>query len=431
MKSRLRTAFVIEDVRRAGWAVADQGISPVVQLAITPFLLARLGHAAFGVWVLAITLINMSQLISCGAAVATTKHVSADLAIGAKIDAVGAIRAALTIATVGGALAVVIAWLGAPLVSRLFFSQMGSVEELAPILALCGVAAAIQEIDSVFVGAMRGAERFDLCAKTEIPCRVALGGVLVYIASIEPNVHTLIVGLIAVSVFKAALKARQLCLLLQSADCCIPGTATEPLRRVFRFGAWQWLQSAGAALFATTDQLMIGGLLGASELSRYSICQQIAQNVHYLPSVILQIIFPKISAIGVQIDADRGNRYLMFATTLALFFAVALGVPIILLARPIMALWINAPFAQENYVLLIILVGVHMILAFNIGAYYVLLGRGKSEKSAQIVLLAGVAQSAVAFIAAPFGVLAMAANRSIYALITAFLYPLAKFPKND
>ncbi len=86
----LRTQFIQahHHAKRAMWAVADQGATPLVQLALTPFLLSSLGKHGFGIWVLATTIVSMSQLVSCGASTAATKHVSADLALDAKSDAI-------------------------------------------------------------------------------------------------------------------------------------------------------------------------------------------------------------------------------------------------------------------------------------------------------------------------------------------------------
>jgi O-antigen/teichoic acid export membrane protein len=417
--------------KRAAWAVADQGINPLVQLAITPYLLGRLGKEDFGIWVLAITLVSMSQLVSCGAGIAATKHVSADLGVGAKSEAIATTRAALTIAILGGACAAVFAWVLAGPIVAAFFAHMGKPEHIAPIVALCGLAAAIQEIDNVYTGALRGAERFDLCAKTEVPTRLVMGAIIVLLSWRVASVYTMFVGLMIMMTFKAALKATQVAILFKSATCYFPSFVRASLARVFRFGVWQWLQSAGSVLFTATDQLLIGSLLGATSLTRYSVCLQIAQYVHMLPSVMMQVIFPRVSALGSALDPRRGNEILRSVTVLAISIALMLGLPVIVFAYPLLRVWIGADFAADNYLLLIVLAVVHIALAVNIGGYFVLLGSGRSARSAGIVLAAGAAQSAFAIVIAPFGILAVACNRFLYALLTSFLYRAARFKTHD
>jgi O-antigen/teichoic acid export membrane protein len=399
--------------RPAAWAVADQGINPLVQLVLTPALLSTLGRNDFGLWMLALTIINMSQLISLAAGVAATKHVSADLGLRKSAQAVAAIRAALAAATIGGAVAAVVAWKLAGVAAVTLFHNMGPASVVAPILALCGLGAAVQEVDNVFVGAMRGAQRFDLCAQVEVPARLVMGCVLLVASSLQVGLHTLLVCLIGMMAAKAAAKGLRVAALFGTAACCFPSLSRAPLLRVAGFGVWQWLQTAGTVFFSAADQLLIGGLLGAGALARYSVCLQIGQYVHLLPSVMMQIVFPRLSALGPRIEPERGNEILRSATLVAVGTAALLGLPLILLARRLLTVWIGADFAAANQWLLIVLVAVHITLAFNIAPYFVLLGSGRAARSAAIVLTAGAAQFALAFVAAPFGILAVACTRFV------------------
>ena len=65
-------------------------------------------------------------------------------------------------------------------------------------------------------------------------------------------------------------------------------------------------------------------------------------------------------------------------------------------------------FAAENYQLLTVLIVVHLTLAFNVAPYFVLLGSGRSARSAVIVLMAGATQFVCAVLAAPLGLFVVA-----------------------
>jgi O-antigen/teichoic acid export membrane protein len=412
---------------RAGWAVGEQGIAPLVQLVLTPIFLRRLGGESFGIWMFALTIVSMSPLVSLGASVAATKHVSADLGRGLRDQAIAAIRAAIAVAMTGGVLVSVLLALLAPLLAAHLLHNLGAPGRVGLVLALCGVAAAVQEIDNVFAGALRGAERFDLCAMVEVPARVLIGCVLVWLCESSVGVHGLLVTLIFLLAIKATVKGWQVARLFGGVSTCLPSMAAEPLRRVVSFGAWQWLQTAGTVFFSAADQLLIGGLIGAAALARYSTCLQIAQYVHTLPSVMTQVIFPRLSALGPNIGAVRGNEILRSATIATVGAAILLGLPLMLFARPILRIWIGVRFADENYWLLIVLVVVHIVLAFNIASYFVLLGSGRAPRSATIVLAAGATQFAAAVAAAPLGIFAVACSRFVYAFATAFLYKAARY----
>ena len=414
---------------RAAWAVADQGINPLVQLVTTPVLLSLMGRDDFGLWMLASTLIGMSQLVSLAAAVAVTKHVSADLGAHQSNQAIQAIRGGLTAALIGGAAAVALCSIFAGPVAVIFFHNMGPAAVVAPVLALCGLAAFVQEIDNVFAGALRGAQRFDLCAQVEVPARISMGIVLVAAVSLQVGLHALLLSLIGMMAVKAVIKGLRVAALFGALSTCLPTLRRESLLRVVRFGSWQWLQSGGTVFFNAADQLLVGGLLGAGALARYSVCLQIGQYVHLVPTVMMQIIFPRLSALGRQIDPERGNEILRSATLIAFGTAVLLGGPLMLLSRPLLTVWIGADFAAANQWLLITLVAVHVALAFNVAPYFVLLGSGRPARSAVIVLTAGAAQFGLAFLVAPFGILCVACTRFVYSALTAFLYPAASYDR--
>lgn len=427
---RLRVDAILARVQphahRAAWAMVDQGINPLLQLALTPYFISRLGRQQFGLWVLGLTVVNMSQVISLGAGVAATKHVSADLGAGATDRAVAAVRAAVAVALVGGLSAVILLWLLAPVIAARFFSPLGSSSLVAAIFLLAVVAGAVQEIDSVYSGALRGAERFDLSARVEVPARIGIGIVLIWLAARYGSAATMLAGLAAAMSMKALLKGWQAAFLLGDGRCCLPSRAVIPLKRVLHFGVWQWAQTLGSVMFTSLDQLLIGGLLGSRALMRYSVCLQLAQYVHTIPSAAMQVIFPRVSSLGRGLDGRSGNSLLGSATLVAVALSGLLGLLLVIFAHPLLAHWIGPAFADENSRLLVLLVVVHIVLAFNIGAYFILLGRGESARSAKIVISASVAQTLMAVVLAPFGIFAFACNRLVYSLGTAFLYKAAR-----
>lgn len=412
----------------AAWVLADQSAMPLLYLVLTPFLISSLGTAGFGLWILGVTVVGMSQLISLGAGIATTKHVSADLASNARASAVTVTRAATLIAATGGVIAVLSALLAAPLLARVVFEAMGSEHSVASLLVMACAAAAIQELDGVYSGALRGAERFDLSAKVEIPTRIVMGIVLSNIAVQTGAVAPVFVAFIALLAAKAALKAWVVSRLFEDARCWLPSAERAPLRRVADFGRWQWLQATGSALFVSMDQLLVGGLLGAQALARYSICLQLAQYVHSIPAVAMQIVFPRVSALGRQLDLEARRALLRSTTLIAFAMAAAIGLVLIAFSYPILSAWIDAQFAAENRGLLVLLVVVNAAVALNIGAYFILLGLGRVSTSARIGLLSAVAQMIAATLFAGFGLIAFACNRFVYALGTLFLYRAAAQP---
>lgn len=257
--------------------------------------------------------------------------------------------------------------------------------------------------------------------------RLLMALAVVALAMRGADVVILFPAWLAMMFIKMLVKAAFVTRLFGTHEACLPGFARGALARMLRFGGWQWLQSTGTLVFTTADPLLVGGLLGAGALTRYSICLQLAQYVHFAPSVMLQVIFPRISALGAAIDVTHGNRILNEATLAGVGLAVLFGVPMALLAEPLLRTWVGVDFAAANAGLLRLLVAVHVVLALNIGGYYVLLATGRATRLALMVLTAGVAQVLAIVLAAPAGLLAVAASRFTYSLLTASLYRVARY----
>lgn len=417
---------ILLHARPAVWSAVEQGLNPLLQLALTPLLLSSLGREAFALWVLGITLIGLSQLVSAGAGFATIKHVSEDLGAARPAEAVLAVRAGLGLAVTGGGVAILLAGILGSIVGAHGIGALAPQPALAGILVLCGPAVLLNEFDNVLASAMRGAQRFDLAARAET-ARLAMVAVIALLAARGVTVAGLFAAWVAMMLLKAVIKAVCVARLFGRNEACRPSFARQPLVRLLRFGGWQWLQSTGTLVFTTADPLLVGALLGAGALTRYSVCLQLAQYVHFAPSVMLQVIFPRISARGAGLDARQGNRILNEATLAGVGLALLIGVVIALLAEPLLRLWVGADFAAMNAGLLRLLVAVHVVLAINIGGYYVLLATGRAARSALVVLTAGIAQVIAILLAAPAGLLAVAASRFTYSIITASLYRVARY----
>lgn len=400
------TPKLIERLRphaiKASWSVAEQAVSPLLMIALTPFLLRKLGVDQYGLWMLAMTFIGMGQLASLGAGTAVIKHVSADLTTGKKTDAVATIRAALAIVLIVGGCVVLAASITAPWVAKLFFSKMGEGDEVARLIVLGFVLMLVQELDNVFASSLRAAQRFDLSAKVEFMTRIAWGFGVVALTYQYQSAAAVLSGVLVLSIIKSAFKAHQVNRLFAVRNCHIPLLSKFHIRRVADFGKWQWVQSFGGMLFSVADRVIIGSIFGATDLARYSICIQVAQYTHAIPSVAMQVVFPWLSAKiknGVEIRHLTLYKYAIYAGCLcSLLPAIAL-----LVSPKLLKVWLGDDFYADNINLELLLIFAYGVLAFNVPTHYFLMGMGKIRFLSLTNLLAGTASVLISVILAPLG----------------------------
>jgi O-antigen/teichoic acid export membrane protein len=151
----------------------------------------------------------------------------------------------------------------------------------------------------------------------------------------------------------------------------------------------------GSMLFVHADRLLIGSFLGAHALAYYSVCVQLAQQVHQLPASAMSILFPLISRklhAGEHASADR-VRNAGIAVNLAA--SLVLGLALLIAGPRLLELWMGAAFAQETGNLLRWLTAAYFLLSLNVAPYYLLMGYDEM-RYVSVTSLGGAAAGVVA-----------------------------------
>lgn len=120
------------------------------------------------------------------------------------------------------------------------------------------------------------------------------------------------------------------------------------VRMLLGFGGWVTLSNLLSSAFDQLDRYVIAALLTAGILAYFSTPVDVFMRISILPTAIITVFFPAISALG-QTSPDqaffyvkRANQYLFVALTL--LFSLFL-----LFAEELLTLWISAEFAAVSY----------------------------------------------------------------------------------
>ncbi len=386
---------------RTGWSSLDAVAGPFLSIAVSPLLLHSLGSHGFGLWAFAAAVAGLGGLASLGVGVATTKYVAEDLASDRPQAAIETTRAALSIVLSGGLLLIALSAALAPTLASTAFVRMGTVGEVCAALVLGIVLLATQEIDGVFTGALRGAQRFDFAAQVELAMRVTWVGAVIGVAWLTRDAIDTLMASGALTVLKAVVKGCAAQSALRG-RCMIPTRATTPMLRLVRFGKWMWVQNLGGLLFSVVDRLVVGAIFGAADLARYSICMQLAQLVHGIQATALQPLFPWVAT---RAASPQSLSAAMLKRTAVVGGLACLVVPLGLVAvtDTVLSLWIGTAFAQENSGICRILIAAYGLLAFNIPVHYLLLGLGAVRFLAAINFAAGTVSLLASLLLSPWG----------------------------
>lgn len=288
LKGRLR------HIKKPAWALVENVTYPVLMLLATPMLLAALGPEEFGLSALAIAILALVGPTSLGLGTATVKFVSSHRGRGQMDESILVVQRTLALSMLTAATVLGLGLALADVVAYRLFPSMGDADRVALVLRLAAGVLAIGQVDIVFTSALRGCERFDVTARLEVGFRLASITLSVALAVLFHSTIIMLWGALALAVIVCCVKgyivSRVLC-----------GPVWRPTLKgalngsLLQFAGWSWIQSNAGAIFQILDRIIVGSVLGAATLASYTVCTQLAQQVHALPAAALATLFPLIS----------------------------------------------------------------------------------------------------------------------------------------
>jgi len=308
-------------------------------------------------------------------------------------------------------------FLCSPLLVSVFQIPSEITTQATQSLQLGAALLALQVIESAFKGAFQGHERYDLSAVISVGARGAILLSAVILVLDGFGLKEILLASVAISLIGLVIQGEILHLLIHATPWK-PQFDTVELQRMSGFGVYAWLQSAGGMIFGQADRMVIGSMLGMPALAVYSVCLQLAQQIHAFVSAAFSVLFPMISR---RMETAAIGSLLAEAKLLILInvvVSIVLAVPIILFSGWILELWMGEAFIIQGATVLRLLACAFFILSINVALHYILLGAGDVKFVAFTNIVGGVMSLIVTVALVPVaGINAAAAGRLIYGAI--------------
>jgi O-antigen/teichoic acid export membrane protein len=398
-------------LKSAGWSTAEYLFYPLLMLAATPFYVARLGTAEYGLWMLASAITGFGGAVNLGMGAATIRFVAARRGRNEKDDAVAVIRQTLSIALIGGTVWSAGLLLAAPWAARDVFQGMGNADKVSFTLSLAAVILFVQQFDLVYASAIKGMERFDVATKTDMSIKLATIFASLAIAGLTGSVTAVLITVAATGCAGALVRGAIASRIVGGA-VLMPGWSRDTAREVFSFGAWNALQGLASSLFQNADRLLLGGFLGAGAVTYFSVCTQLAQQIHSLPAAAMAVILPLMSRRFGSAPAEglaRFQRYCVIANLLA---SGGLALLLWCLGPWFLEWWMGAEFSAKAASLLGWLTLAYFVMSLCVAPHFLLLGRGEARFVSLSNIVGGGVSLAAAFLLIPqMGMIGAAISR--------------------
>lgn len=374
------------------YSLLDYGFQPAMMLIAAPLFLRALGPLEYGTWMLVNSVAATASGLGGGFGDGAIRYVSM---YRGRADRAGVVRCLIAVLIVnctlgllsGAALAILAPWL------------MGDVFPVDPSLRRTGIVAvqisavllAARFAEAVFTSALRGYERYRPMVMLSVLARAAVITSSIILAITG---HGLIAIMWATLAIGSASLVGQACIafrLIEPSGSWRNADIRAGIREVFSFSAFSWLKSTLGVLIDCADRLLVGALLGMGPLAYYALCNQLTQTIPALMVSAFNFVFPNFSMHSASGRWSQTERSYRIATACASLLVFGMCLSLILLAQPILRIWLGRPAAARYHHLLIAMAIGNGLMALSVVPHYTALALGYSRALVVITLAAGIA----------------------------------------
>jgi O-antigen/teichoic acid export membrane protein len=350
----------------------------VISLITVPLYLDRIGEARYGVLAIVWTVLAYFAVFDFGTGRATANQIAQLRSDAARREAIfwNALAINLGFGVLGAAL---LFGVGHALLGTLLKAPEGLRSEAVAALPWLAAAVPLTTVAAVLSGALEGLERFFML---NLLTTVGVG-----LYQLAPLIYAYVVG----PDLTGLIMTSTLALAAGTAVTLVTVALTLPLRhrpavhrreasQLVRYGGWVAVGTVTSALFSVADRIIVGIVLGAKSVARYTIPATLVTRSLIVALAFARTIFPRLSALqgteAILVGGSALRGLVLLMTPLVVVGAVAL--------EPFLRAWAGAAIAEEGAAVgEILLLGVWMN-ALAVVPYALLQARGRPDLTAKI-----------------------------------------------
>ncbi len=366
-------------IKNAVFNVSRGGAGAVVAILLPPVLVRHLAPETYAVWVLILQMVAYLSYLDLGLQTAVGRYIAF---ANAKKDTevrdgiFSTALAGLIIAGLGGLLLISIA---AAMAHEVFPSVPGPL--LAPMriaILIVGSSVALGLPASACNGVFAGIQRYEIPAITtsagKLVSAVGLiwaalsGRSLVFMACILAATNLLSYSLQFVMLRRIAPEIRVRCAFITKS------TIRELSSYCISLTVW----SFSLILVSGLDIILVGRFEFKAVVP-YSVSSTLILLLGGILSAIFSVIMPHAAGLQAHEDSRALGDLVISSTKLGVLLLLLIGLPLIVLAAPIIRVWIGAPFVEVGSTVLIILVVANMLRLTGAPYASILVGTGQQR----------------------------------------------------
>ena len=319
-----------------------QGLSMIVGVALTPFMLRHLGQHDYGLWLASFQILNYLMLIDFGVVMLLPREIAYATGRASGVQQASDLPQSLGQAarlklyqTPLVALAAGLCWLFMPPAWREFQGPIG-------VLLL---AFAVTFPFRLCRGALEGLQDLGFVGRVHI--LTWLVGLIVNVALVLAGwgLYALAAGWIVTQVAAGGLYAFRLWSHFPSVlPRRLPRLATGALKQYLTRGFWVTVNQTAGSLLWGSDLLLIGNLLGPSAVIPYTCTGKLASALSNQPQLLMEAAIPGLSEIRTGATRDRQLHVSQALSQGMLLLSGAVACVVLAVNEGFVSWWVGSQF---------------------------------------------------------------------------------------
>lgn len=359
--------------RNTVWNYAGFVVNLATNLIAFPFVVARLGDAAAGIWLLLGTVTGYMGLLELGLVPSLAQFVAAAHGRGDDRD-VG--RAAITSLLILTGLAVVPVGLSfaAPSIVPLLHvdADLAGTGAMALRIALLGFAARMPL--AVLQALLLGAQRQDRASQLWILMGWAKFGAAFAVLSTGGGLVALVAAETLVHLAGGVLQWRWVRAEMPALRWAPSAADRETAWHLVSYGASLLLLNITTLIIEQTDRLVIAAYLPIAQVTMYSAAWKLYMLAYAVPTTLVQAVGPMTASMHGRGDTEAIRRLFLRMAKYCVAVALPLVATIAASREWLLTIWMGERFTAAGPAVLVLL-GTFYITAHNHAAYSVLSGK--------------------------------------------------------
>jgi O-antigen/teichoic acid export membrane protein len=377
-------------IRNVGSSWSALALNVIVGVFLSPFILHRLGDAAFGVWVLIFSVTGYYGLFDLGIRSSVIRYVSKYTATDDRERLTQFVNTALFSYAGIGVVSMLLTTLLSSSVEHLFRIPPEMHSQARLLLLMVGASVSLGFPLGVFGGMLEGLSSFYILNWTSIGATLARAGLIVYFLNRGYGLLTVALITVALPVLSSILRGF-IVLRLCPVPIGLRYVDRASFRHMANYGGTTFIVMIAARLRFRTDELVLGTMMSTIAVTWFNIGARIVDYAQEFVSSLAQVFVPMASQSEATGNLDRVRKIYIAGNRACAFLILPISAMLLILGKHVIRIWVGARYIPTSYPVLVVMMIPFTLMLSQSASGRVLFGLGKHKTLAIVTVIEGIA----------------------------------------